>query len=112
MIIGIIIGVFIGIGISGLVINSTLKHEMERNYQQLQALRGSPARSQNSFTKRLEKAGTLWYGIYMSNYEDGFADGIRACKDDLLEWADTFEGDPNGDNFTLFYEKLIELLEQ
>lgn len=48
----------------------------------------------------------------MSNYEDGFADGIRACKDDLLEWADAFETDPNVDNFTLFYEKLIELLEQ
>ena len=45
-------------------------------------------------------------------YEEGFADGIRACKDDLLEWADTFEGDQNGDNFSLFYEKLIELLEQ
>jgi len=48
----------------------------------------------------------------MSNYEDGFEDGIRHYKDVLLEWADTFEGDPNEDNWALFYEKLIEKLEQ
>jgi hypothetical protein len=48
----------------------------------------------------------------MSSYEEGFVDGIRKAKDDLLEWADTFEGDPNEDGYNLFYEKLIELLEQ
>jgi hypothetical protein len=48
----------------------------------------------------------------MSSYEEGFIDGIRKAKDDLLEWADTFEGDQNEDNYALFYEKLIELLEQ
>jgi hypothetical protein len=48
----------------------------------------------------------------MSNYEEGYRDGYRQAKDDLLEWADTFEGDPNDDGYSLFYEKLIELLEQ
>jgi hypothetical protein len=59
----------------------------------------------------------LWYALgnerkEMSNYEEGFQDGIRHFKDVLLEWADTFEGDSNGDGYTLFYEKLIEKLEQ
>jgi hypothetical protein len=51
-------------------------------------------------------------GGIMSAYEEGFADGMRKAKDDLLEWADTFEGDPNEDGYVLFYEKIIELLEQ
>ena len=45
----------------------------------------------------------------MSHYEDGFADGIRHCKDQLLEWADTYE---DAENYQQFYEKLIEKLEQ
>ncbi len=48
----------------------------------------------------------------MSNYEEGFTDGIRFFKDQLLEWADTFEGDQNEDNYALLHEKLIEKLEQ
>lgn len=45
----------------------------------------------------------------MSHYEDGFADGIRHYKDQLLEWADTYE---DAENYQQFYEKLIEKLEQ
>jgi len=51
-------------------------------------------------------------GDTMSAYEDGFADGIQHFKDELLEWADTFEGDPNEDGYALFWQKLIEKLEQ
>jgi hypothetical protein len=45
----------------------------------------------------------------MSNYEEGFSDGIRHFRDQLLEWADTYE---DAENYQLFYEKLIEKLEQ
>lgn len=45
----------------------------------------------------------------MSNYEDGFEDGIRHYKDALLEWADTYE---DAEDYQQFYEKLIEKLEQ
>ena len=45
----------------------------------------------------------------MSNYEEGFQDGIRHFKDGLLEWADTYE---DAENYQEFYEKLIEKLEQ
>jgi len=45
----------------------------------------------------------------MSNYEDGFEDGIRHYKDQLLEWADTYE---DAEDYQDFYEKLIEKLEQ
>jgi hypothetical protein len=47
----------------------------------------------------------------MSNYEDGFADGIRHCKDELLEWADTYE-DYDAELLVQLYHKLIEKLEQ
>lgn len=50
-------------------------------------------------------------GVLMSNYEDGFADGIRHYKDLLLEWADTYE-DADEENYRKFWEKLIEKLEQ
>jgi hypothetical protein len=45
----------------------------------------------------------------MSNYEEGFQDGIRHFRDSLLEWADTYE---DAENYQEFYEKLIEKLEQ
>jgi len=45
----------------------------------------------------------------MSNYEEGFSDGIRHFRDQLLEWADTYE---DAEDYQLFYEKLIEKLEQ
>ena len=44
----------------------------------------------------------------MSNYEEGFQDGIRHCKEQLLEWADTFE---DSEDYQKFYELLIEKLE-
>ena len=44
----------------------------------------------------------------MSNYEDGFQDGIRHNKDELLMWADTFE---DSEDYQKFYELLIERLE-
>jgi hypothetical protein len=50
-------------------------------------------------------------GVIMSNYEDGFADGIRHYKDQLLEWADTYE-DEDAEGYQKFWEKLIEKLEQ
>ena len=46
----------------------------------------------------------------MTNYESGFEDGIRHAYDALLEWVDTYEGDPHEDNFQKFYEKLVEKL--
>jgi len=48
-------------------------------------------------------------GDEMSNYEEGFQDGIRFFKDQLLEWADTYE---DAEEYQDFYEKLIEKLEQ
>jgi hypothetical protein len=48
-------------------------------------------------------------GEKMSNYDEGFQDGISFFKDQLLEWADTYE---DAENYQLFYEKLIEKLEQ
>ena len=45
----------------------------------------------------------------MSNYEEGFQDGIRHHKDELLMWADTFE---DFEDYQHFYELLIEKLEQ
>jgi len=45
----------------------------------------------------------------MSSYEDGYADGYGMAKEDILLWADTYE---DADNYLLFYQKLIELLEQ
>jgi hypothetical protein len=48
-------------------------------------------------------------GDEMSNYEEGFQDGIRFFKDQLLEWADTYE---DAEDYVVFYEKLIEKLEQ
>jgi len=48
-------------------------------------------------------------GDEMSNYEEGFQDGIRFFKDQLLEWADTYE---DTENYSVFYEKIIEKLEQ
>lgn len=50
-------------------------------------------------------------GVAVSNYEDGFADGIRHIKDELLEWADTYE-DYDPELLVQFYHKLIEKLEQ
>jgi hypothetical protein len=47
----------------------------------------------------------------MSSYEEGFADGIRKAKDDILEWADTYE-DHDTEMLVMFYDKLIEILEQ
>jgi hypothetical protein len=45
----------------------------------------------------------------MSNYDEGFQDGISFFKDQLLEWADTYE---DAEDYVVFYEKLIEKLEQ
>lgn len=47
----------------------------------------------------------------MAKYEDGFEDGYKKAKEDLLEWADTFES-VEDEVMALFYDKLIELLEQ
>jgi len=47
----------------------------------------------------------------MSNYEDGFAEGIRYYKDELLEWAETYTFE-DYENYQKFYELLIEKLEQ
>lgn len=44
----------------------------------------------------------------MNNYDEGFQDGIRHYKDNLLEWADTFE---DSEDYQKFYELLIERLE-
>jgi len=83
--------------------------------------RGCPPDPNLSITGHLKFLWTfrMFYGMVlqmkgdkMSNYEEGFTDGIRFFKDQLLEWADTFEGDQNEDNYALLHEKLIEKLEQ
>jgi len=80
--------------------------------------RGSPAIDPMSITGHLKFLWTfrMFYGMVlqmkgdeMSNYEEGFQDGIRFFKDQLLEWADTYE---DAENYQEFYEKLIEKLEQ
>ena len=48
--------------------------------------------------------------VSLNNYEAGFEDGVKYAYETLLEWADTYEGDPHEDNYIKFYEKLIEKL--
>ena len=80
--------------------------------------RGTPADPNLSITGHLKFLWTfrMFYGMVlqmkgeeMSNYEEGFQDGIRHFKDQLLEWADTYE---DAEDYVVFYEKIIEKLEQ
>lgn len=45
------------------------------------------------------------------DYQEGFAQGIAWYKDYLLEWVDTYEGDPHDDSLQFFYDKLVTILE-
>jgi hypothetical protein len=44
------------------------------------------------------------------DYQDGFSQGIEWYKDYLLEWVDTYEGDPHEDGLQFFFDKLQTIL--